>query len=134
MSETANYGLYVTDDSSTRFIDWRKKMNGETDSNMTKIDNALAQKANNSKFIDSVLKASAWTESDIPFTQTLMIDVLTASQNGIISVSQNITKEQLEEACAAKLYVSGQNEGSLTISAAGQLPKYDIPVTIILIG
>lgn len=25
---TANYGLYITDDSSERFLEWRTKMNG----------------------------------------------------------------------------------------------------------
>ena len=38
MSETTNYGLYISDDNTERFIDWRGKINGEADSNMTKID------------------------------------------------------------------------------------------------
>lgn len=46
MAETANYGLYVEDDSSAKFMDWRKKMNGSENSNMTKIDEVLANKAN----------------------------------------------------------------------------------------
>lgn len=41
MGETANYKLYVEDDNSTKFIDWRTKMNGSENSNMTKIDEAL---------------------------------------------------------------------------------------------
>ncbi len=134
MSETANYGLYVTDDSSEMVIDVRKKVFGETNSNMTKIDNILAQKAENSRYIDTVLKASAWIGSDSLVTQTLTIDALTDLQNGIINISQNISREQFEEACAAKLYVSGQENGRLTISVAGQIPSCDIPVTLILIG
>lgn len=43
MSETTNYKLYVSDDDSERFIDWRKKLNGENDSNMHKIDEALSE-------------------------------------------------------------------------------------------
>lgn len=45
MSETKNYGLYLESDGNTRFQDWRERMNGETDSNMVKIDAALGEKA-----------------------------------------------------------------------------------------
>lgn len=45
MAETENYGLYVEDDSSAKFIEWRKKMNGSEKSNMTIIDEVLANKA-----------------------------------------------------------------------------------------
>lgn len=38
MSETPNIGLYLEDDASTRFEEWRKKMNGTDDSNMKKKD------------------------------------------------------------------------------------------------
>lgn len=41
MSETSNYKLYITDDNTERFLDWRNKMNGVSDSNMTKIDTIL---------------------------------------------------------------------------------------------
>lgn len=45
MSETKNYKLHLTDDSSERFLDWRNEMNGVEDSNMVKIDTALGEKA-----------------------------------------------------------------------------------------
>ena len=35
MAETENYGLYVTDEDTDRFIDWRKRLSGETDSNIS---------------------------------------------------------------------------------------------------
>lgn len=41
MPETINYGLYIEDDNSVFFKDWRKKMNGTDDSNMVKIDAIL---------------------------------------------------------------------------------------------
>lgn len=41
MAETDNYKLFLTDDSKMNFIDWREKMNGQTDSNMTKVEAAL---------------------------------------------------------------------------------------------
>ena len=48
MSNTPNYNLYLTDDSSTRFQEWRNQMNGTENSNMVKIDAALGEKANSS--------------------------------------------------------------------------------------
>lgn len=41
MGETINYGLYVEDDDSVLFKDWRKKINGSTNSSMVKIDALL---------------------------------------------------------------------------------------------
>ena len=58
---TANYGLYITDDSSERFLEWRTKMNGTENSNMVKIDAALGEKANSSVLVSATLLASAWT-------------------------------------------------------------------------
>lgn len=42
--ETENYGLYLEDDDTTDFKTWREKINGPDDSNMKKIDAALADK------------------------------------------------------------------------------------------
>ena len=44
MAETTNYKLYVVDEGTEKFIDWRKKIAGETNSNFTKIDEALSKK------------------------------------------------------------------------------------------
>lgn len=44
MAETINYGLYVSSDEKTKFMEWRNKVAGETYSNMIKIDTALKGK------------------------------------------------------------------------------------------
>ena len=43
MPETTNLKLHLTDDPQEHFIDWREAMNGVTDSNMTKIDDAVGK-------------------------------------------------------------------------------------------
>ncbi len=58
MSETINYKLYITDSDSVKFSVWRKKMNGETDSNMVKIDTALGQKADKSSAVPPTRKVN----------------------------------------------------------------------------
>lgn len=135
MSETANYGLHLTDDSSETFRDWRTKMNGTgPDSNMQKIDKALGGKADSSAAVSATLLASAWVGMDAPFTQELTVAGLTATQNGSISVAHSATAEQREIARGAMLAVIGQSAGKLIIAADGELPEKNIPVTVILFG
>lgn len=134
MSETENYGLYLTDDSTEKFLPWREKMNGTGNSNMRKIDQALGAKADRSVAVSAVLLASAWEGVDSPFTQELAVEGLAAEQNGTISVAQGATAEQREIARDAMLAVLGQADGKLIIAADGELPEQDIPVSIILFG
>lgn len=134
MSRTVNYGLYLEDDNTTRFADWRKKMNGGGDSNMVKIDTAISQKANSSQAVNVTLLASAWTGVVSPFTQELVVEGLGAAQNGTISISHDATIVQREVARNALLSITGQADGVLTISADGEMPEVDIPVVVILLG
>lgn len=134
MSETANYGLYLTNDSSERFLDWREKMNGTEDSNMMKIDAALGAKANSSVPIYTTLLASAWAGVDAPYTQELSVEGLLKDTNGIIDVAHSATADQREIAREALLSIIGQEDGKLIIVADGEMPEFDIPVYIILLG
>lgn len=131
---TTNYNLYLEDDSTTRFLDWRKKMNGTDNSNMVKIDAALGEKANSSVAVNTTLLASAWIGVEAPYSQELTVTGLTALQNGTISVAHSATAEQREIAREAMLSVIGQEDGKLTIAADGEMPEFDIPVYIILLG
>lgn len=134
MSETTNYGLYITSDSSEKFLEWRTKMNGTENSNMVKIDTVLGEKANSSISVSATLLANAWTGVDSPFTQNISVEGLGATQNGTISVAHSATAEQREMAREAMLSVIGQAAGQLTIAADGEMPDIDIPVYIILLG
>lgn len=135
MAETTNYGLYLEDNSAAKFKEWREKMNSSTNSNMVKIDTALGEKAQTSVSVSAILLASAWSGVDSPFTQVIAVEGLkSADQNGSVSVAQNATFEQRQAARMADLCVTGQEEGFLTISADGEMPDLDIPVTIVLLG
>lgn len=134
MAETANFGLYITDDNTEKFYDWRTKMNGINDSNMTKIDAALTGKADASTSVSATLDHTQWQGDTAPYTQVLSVPEMTSQSNGSISVSQSISAEQSEAAHKAVLSVASQETGTLTIKAAGDLPVVDIPVTIILLG
>lgn len=133
MSETKNYQLALTSDDTTKFKEWRETINGNSNSNMEKIDTALGEKANLSVAINSVLLMSAWSET-APYVQTISIDDLGADQNGILTIGQNITSEQLEDVVAADMRITDQVEGAFTVTAYGDKPTRDIPVTTILLG
>lgn len=133
MSATKNYDLALTDNDQTKFKEWRESINGNSNSNMEKIDTALGEKANLSVAINAVLLMSAWSD-DSPYIQTIAVDSLTADQNGIITIGQNITTEQIEDVVAADMRITDQADGSLTVTAYGDKPTRDIPVTIILLG
>lgn len=133
MSATKNYDLALTDNDQTKFKEWRESINGNSNSNMEKIDTALGEKANLSVAINAVLLMSAWSD-DSPYVQTISVEGLTADQNGIITIGQNITTEQLEDVVAADMRISGQVDGAFTVTAYGDKPTRDIPVTIILLG
>lgn len=76
------------------------------------------------------LLATAWEDGK----QTVQIEGLSAEQNGVIGITQDITEVQLKAVYAAGLYVSGQMDGALTIALKGTTPKVDIPAIIILLG
>ena len=129
MSNTPNYNLYLTDDSSTRFQEWRNQMNGTENSNMVKIDAALGEKANSSVAINTTLLASAWSAGQ----QTVAIEGMTADTDGVVGISQLISDAELEAVKSAELYVCGQGDGTLTIAAFGDVPTCDIPIVVILL-
>ena len=132
MSETKNYGLYVDDDSSTKFIDWRRRLNGGNDCNMTKIDEILHNKADSSVSIDIVLAAEDWVEINGCYEQELAVEGLTAEHNGSIGIAQSATAVERAAAREALIALTGQEDGVITITADGKQPEIDIPVTIIL--
>lgn len=78
----------------------------------------------------ATLLASGWESSQ----QRIAVANLTANQNGVIGVTQNITDEQLNACSEAGLYVCNQEDGYLTIALSGETPSCDIPVVIILLG
>lgn len=133
MSTTPNYHLYLEDDPSAKFKSWRERMNGSEGSNMVIIDRVLGEKADQSVQITGTLAASAWSGVEAPFTQTIQVQGLGATQNGTIAVAQSATFEQRQMAREAMLAVSGQAEGQLVIVADGEMPDIDIPFVVTLI-
>lgn len=65
--------------------------------------------------------------------QTLSVDGLTSDTNGVLGISPNATNEQREAAKTAKLYLSAQNNGSITVKCAGTVPSVNIPISLVVV-
>ena len=138
---TPNIGLHITPTSDTtkKVVDWRKELCGdESTSNMmiidTEINNLQDNKAEKSIAVSGTLYANAWIGADSPFTQEILISGLTQNHNGFMSLSYNATAAQRDVARESMLTITGQTDGKLIVSADGELPSLDIPVTVILLG
>lgn len=82
-----------------------------------------------SRAVHYVLTVAGWGES---IQYNVPIEGLTATQNGIAGLSQDVSQAEREAAASADLYISGQTAGSFTITRGGDKPTRDIPITIIL--
>lgn len=133
MSKTSNYGLFVTDDATTKFKDWREQMASETDSNMTKIDTALFGKAAHSRAIQITLTAAGWSGDAAPFSQQVTVADLAADANGSIAISSEATAEQRAAVRNAQISIASQAEGTLTLNCDGTKPTVDIPTVVIIL-
>lgn len=134
LKQTDNIGLYLEDDASAKFKEWREKMNGLTNSNMVLIDEELFKRALKSVYVAAILKTNDWTWNGATYEQTLKIEGITAETNGIIGVGHSLTAEQFDAVCMGELITGEQTDGALTILANGDKPYCDIPVIIILLG
>lgn len=134
MNQTSNYGLYVTDDSTTKFKEWREKMASEANSNMTKIDIALSKKAEQSRSVEITLTADGWTGDTAPFSQQIAVNGLKADSNGSIAISNSATADQRAAVRKAQLSVMAQVDGSLTLNCDGKKPTVDIPAVVVILG
>ncbi len=94
------------------------------------IYNALNNKCDASTAVTATLTASGWSSGQ----QTISVEGLSATQNGIASLPQNCSDSVYEAVCAASLIISGQGTNSLTFSVNGDVPQVDIPILIILLG
>lgn len=124
---TTNYGLTKPDYTDAADI-------AVLNANFDKIDTTLKTKAAATTSVSGTLTAAGWTGSAAPYTQTLTVSGLAAAQNGAISVAQSASAAARAAALKAKLSVTGQAAGTLTITADGTLPTVDIPVTAVLLG
>ncbi len=80
--------------------------------------------------VHKTLTKAGWVNNQ----QTVSISGLTADQNGIAGLSQDISQAEFEAAINAEIHTCAQATGSLTVAYYGDKPECDIPITIIVLG
>lgn len=83
----------------------------------------------NSVAYKRVLTVSGWVNNQ----QTVTIAELTADQNGVAGLAQDVSTAELEATEAAAIYTCGQEDGKLIFALGGDKPTCDIPIVIILL-
>lgn len=75
------------------------------------------------------LPAAGWASG----RQTVAVSGLGAVQDGFAQIAQTATDAQRTAARDAVLSITGQAANQLTISADGEIPTVDIPITVVLL-
>lgn len=94
-----------------------------------KVDNLPGVSGEISRSVDVTLTVAGWENN----RQVVEIEGLTANQNGVVGLSQDISTAERETVASAELYICGQADGSFTVAYGGDKPTYDIPITLILL-
>lgn len=85
---------------------------------------------NPARYVEVTLPAASW---DANGTQTVSVSGLKADENGYIALSPAATSAETEAAANAKLRVTGQAKGKLTVTADGTVPIIDLPACVTIL-
>lgn len=134
MQTTENYGLYLTDDSNEHFLDWRLQMNGLDDSNMVKIDQALAMKADQPEKYAVTLEAALWTGDTAPYSYAITFENHNNTTDLVeLMVGDDMTVEQVVAMQSANIvYAEWTTNTTLILYAYGTKPTVDVPVNVVI--
>lgn len=91
--------------------------------------------ANTASSQDAVLRAAGWSGTSAPYTQTVSVSIVkNPSIDGYVGLAETVTTEQWNAAALARLRKTAQGNGTITITAEGDRPTIDIPITVVLTG
>ncbi|GHU70087.1 hypothetical protein FACS1894184_15050 [Clostridia bacterium] len=108
----------------------------ETDTRRVKIGdgattwNSLPYISTGTQAVSVTLAASGWSNK----AQTRAISGVSANTHGIMMLGQNVTAAQYEALAKAQIAVTGQGSGTVTLTAFGDVPAIDIPLTLMIVG
>ena len=121
MGKTINYGLYIEDDSSVLFKDWRNRINGPADSAMVKID-ALLKELSETGIADIATEESNVSGGENKITFTLangdIIDFTVRNgTDGIAGIY--IGDGDMPDDCKLQILPSSGNTSAPTVGNGG---------------
>lgn len=86
-----------------------------------------------SKSVSATLTTSGWAQSGDRYAQTVSIDGVTSTSNGLLRIVQAATDEQFAAWGKAQPRVTAQADGTLTVKVTGTVPTVDIPVEVLIV-
>ena len=111
---TATAGTDTTQIATTAFV-------------KTAVDNSK------SSALSLTLVAGSWSSATPP-TQSVTATGVTVSNNIIVGFGNGITSSQYDEMIAAKLVCTAQTTDNITITAYGDKPTGNIPISVVILG
>lgn len=116
MSKTPNIDLDYNMPSSTKHGDYVDAM----DSNMQKIDTAVGSKAETTTYSATI--GTTWTGVDAPYTQTILVEGILATDNPLVDVvlSDTYATAVSQQEDFAKIFRITTAAGSITVYATEQ--------------
>lgn len=93
---------------------------------------AAAGKANPSVSLSLTAAAANWSSAD-PSTQTISATGVTASNNIMVGAG-TLTAQQQEAMVAAQIMCTAQGNGTITLTAFGEVPSIDLPIVVFILG
>ena len=79
------------------------------------------------------LASGSWSSATPP-TQTLTATGVTSSNHIVVGIASTITSAQYDAAAAAKLVCTAQGTNSITMTAFGDKPTENIPISVVILG
>lgn len=78
--------------------------------------------------------ANSWTGSSAPYTATVNVTGVTASNNIAVGVGGSLTDAQIEAVASANIVCTAQAAGSITLKAYGEKPTIALPINVIILN
>jgi hypothetical protein len=80
------------------------------------------------------LTVAGWSGTSAPFTQTVSVPEVTASNNIYVTVGSGASAAEYAAAVDAQLHCSAQGAGTITMKAFDTKPTVAIPLTVLILG
>lgn len=77
--------------------------------------------------------ASSWNGSSAPYTATVSVSGVTASNNIVVGIRSTATASQYEAFADGQIICSAQASGSITLKAFGDKPSVSVPISVLIL-
>lgn len=105
----------------------------ELEDALSALESAAGSKAVPSTVVNVTAASGSWSSATPP-TQTIQVTGVTASNNIVVGIASTATAAQLEAASAGKILCTAQGSGTITLTALGDKPTENIPISVMIVG